>query len=96
MSRLEKGKEFCDTCGKPYIAALNGVSCRCVKEKPTKAKPPSYSVLKAEHEAMYKVLKFVNNQQCPCDNWGTACNTEPCVTVELAREALSLVDGRGR
>jgi hypothetical protein len=29
MSKLITGKEHCDRCNKPYIAALGGVGCRC-------------------------------------------------------------------
>ena len=31
MSKLISGKEYCEKCNKPYIAALGGKSCECMK-----------------------------------------------------------------
>ena len=33
MSKLVKGKEICDKCNRPYIAALGGKSCECKSMK---------------------------------------------------------------
>ena len=85
MTQLINGNEVCDRCDKPYIPALNGVSCDCPSVVAVK-KPVPYGVLKAENKAMYKALKRVIKHHDKMYDMRDA--------IFGAKIAISLVDGR--
>lgn len=53
MSKLQNGKEICDRCGKPYIAALDGKGCGC------ESKMKVYSDVHG-----WPCYKSINNKNC--------------------------------